>query len=153
MLTLSNFLSQYITLALGALVGWAVSRLWRIGCVALFYLSYTAQPSWEQSQNNVFTVNSRSALDVSFDSLMILKSRSDAYRKLYGKARSHEPTRGGKATPYNKATYVLFGVAAIAFTSIGLKLGTPALIHSEKVVSPFKIHRARHRHGSVKVLQ
>ncbi|PVF91428.1 hypothetical protein CPB86DRAFT_820491, partial [Serendipita vermifera] len=127
MLTLSNFMAQYLSLALGALVGWAVSRLWRIGCVVLFYLSYTPQPSWEQSQNNVFIVNSRSALDGSFDSLMILKGRSDAYRKLYGKARSRGST-GGKTTPYNKATYVLLGAAAIAFTSIGLKLGTPALI-------------------------
>ncbi|PVF91427.1 hypothetical protein CPB86DRAFT_820490 [Serendipita vermifera] len=128
MLTLSNFLSRYLTLALGALVGWAASRLWRIGCSALFYQSHTPYPSWEQSQNSIFIVNSRSALDGFFDSLTILKNRSNAYRQFSGRAHERIPTWGNRATPYRKATYVILGAAGMAFTSVGLKLATPALL-------------------------
>ncbi|PVF91426.1 hypothetical protein CPB86DRAFT_337354, partial [Serendipita vermifera] len=128
MLTLSNFMARYLTLALGALVGWAASRLWRIGCVALFYLSYTPYPSWEQSQNSIFIVNNRSALDGFFDSLAILKNRSNAYHQLYGKTRERSPTWGNRVTPYRKAMYIILGAAAMAFTSVGLKLATPALL-------------------------
>ncbi|PVF94014.1 hypothetical protein CPB86DRAFT_789466 [Serendipita vermifera] len=128
MLTLSNFLSRYLTLALGALVGWAASRLWRIGCSALFYQSHTPYPSWEQSQNSIFIVNSRSALDGFFDSLTILKHRSNAYRQFSGRAHVCTPTWGNRAMPYCKVTYVILGVAGMAFASVGLKPHTPVLL-------------------------
>ncbi|PVF94017.1 hypothetical protein CPB86DRAFT_828903 [Serendipita vermifera] len=121
-------MAQYITLALGLLVGWAASRLWRIGCVALFYFSFTPQPSWEQSQNNVFVVNSKSGLDGFLDSLKILKSRSTAYHQFYRKAHKQGPRWGRRATPYRKAQYVLLGAVTLSFTTVGLKLATPAFI-------------------------
>lgn len=128
MLTLSNFVAQYLTLALGALVGWAVSRLWRIGCVSLFYFGHTPQPSWEQSQNNLLIVNSKSALDAFLDSLKILNGRSAAYRQLSGKAHRQGPRWERRVTPYRKAKYVLLGTVILAFTSVGLKLATPAFL-------------------------
>ncbi|PVF94019.1 hypothetical protein CPB86DRAFT_818327 [Serendipita vermifera] len=128
MLTLNNFMFQNLTLAVGLLVGWAASRLWRIGCVALFYFSHTPQPSWEQSQNDVFIVNCKSALEGCIGSLTILKRRSTAYHQLCGQAPKRSSFSGRRPTSYRKATHVLLGAAFLASMCIGLKLATPSLL-------------------------
>lgn len=126
MLTLSNFYASYLSIALGLLVGWAISRLWRISCAILFYFSYTANPSWEESQNNVFIVNSTSPLEGLTESYGILRSRAKVYRP----HRSGRFTllHGNTSPRYRRAKYIIISVMGIGFITVILKLAVPLLI-------------------------
>src|ERR1700733_13349422 len=63
MLTLTTFWLNFINLALGGLIAWSLSRLWRIACATLFQAVYNERPSWEESQNFALIVNSKTALE------------------------------------------------------------------------------------------
>jgi hypothetical protein len=112
MLTIPTFWFTVVNIAIGALVAWSLSNLWRMGCAALFRIFYKDQLAWEESQNMVLIVNCRSALDCILSSTEILFRR----RKI-----TSTPQR-------RRAKFTLVVAIIVAAFAVALNFALPVIV-------------------------
>jgi hypothetical protein len=112
LLTVNTFWSNFINVAVGGLVAWSLSRLWRITCALVFRVTFRERLSWEEGQNVALLVNSKSALEAGIDATQLITAR----RKIL------------KTSWKNKATITAITVVVIALLVVCLTLTFPLLV-------------------------